>query len=516
MFRLAGEVILILAIAGAAFGQNPATLPSFEAADVHVSTQSVNSLKSVGAIRNGRYEIKNLTMMDLISLAYGVDQEKIQGGPSWLASDRFEIVAKVPSGTTNATAKLMLRSLLAERFNLAIHNEDKPLPVYAMISTGKRGPQLKEASGSGGGCRTPPQSSAPGEIPYNVLSCRNMTMEDIASLIRRVGPGYLNKPVVDMTGLKGSWDMDLKWTEWPLLGSAGSNGISLFGGLEKQLGLKLEQRQYPLPVTVVDRVNQKPTDNAPDVVQKLPPPPPAEFEVADIKPSVPGRPQKGGFQPGGRLDLQSFSLKNLVMLAWSVGDDMVAGPTWIETERFDIVAKAPVEGGTGNPDVDTLRLMLRKLLIDRFKIVMHTENQPRPVYALMTDKREPKLKKADPSNRTDCSRVGAPNVNSAPMVTMTCLNMTLGQLVERLRGYAPNYLDHPVVDLTGLQGAWDFTASWTPRPAFDASAKPGAAPDGSITIFEAFDKQLSLKLEASKQPMPVLVIDKAEQRPIEN
>ena len=102
------------------------------------------------------------------------------------------------------------------------------------------------------------------------------------------------------------------------------------------------------------------------------------------------------------------------------------------------------------------------------------------------------------------------------MITMTCLNMTLAQLAERLQGIAPGYLDHPVVDLTGLNGAWDITASWTPRAAFETAAKPEAAPDGSITIFEAFDKQLSLKLEASKQPMPVVVIDKAEQKPTEN
>src|SRR5215475_8314664 len=60
------------------------------------------------------------------------------------------------------------------------------------------------------------------------------------------------------------------------------------------------------------------------------------------------------------------------------------------------------------------------------------------------------------------------------VITMTCKNMTLAQLAERLQGYAPNYLDHPVVDLTGITGAWDFTVSWTPRPAFDAAAKPDA------------------------------------------
>jgi hypothetical protein len=82
MFRAAGQVILILAVCCAAFGQTAATLPSFEVADVHVSTQSVNSLRASAAFRNGRYEIKNSTVVDLVSLAYGVDQEKIHGGPS--------------------------------------------------------------------------------------------------------------------------------------------------------------------------------------------------------------------------------------------------------------------------------------------------------------------------------------------------------------------------------------------------------------------------------------------------
>ena len=516
MFLIAWETILIFTLASAALGQTTAAPPTFEAADVHVSTQSVNSLRSAPAIRNGRYELKNYTMLELITLAYGLDQDRMQGGPGWITTDRFEIVAKVPARATNATARTMLQGLLADRFNLATHNEDKPVPVYTLSSTGKHVPQLRESNQTGGGCQFSRQPSAPGEIQYMVMSCRNATIVSIAGAIRAAGPGYLNKPVVDMTGLKGSWDMELKFTDWTLLGAAGSNGVSLFDAVEKQLGLKLDQRQYPLPVLVVDRVNQKPTENAPDIAQKLPPPPPAEFEVADIKPGVAGSPQRGGFQPGGRLDLQNFSLKGLVMLAWSINNaDMVAGPGWIETERFSVVAKAPGEGGA-NPDFDTLRIMLRKLLVDRFKIVMHTEDQPRPVYALMSDKREPKLKKADPSNRTDCTRAGAANTTSAPVITMTCKNMTLAQLAERLQGYAPNYLDHPVVDLTGLIGAWDFTVSWTPRPAFDAAAKPDAAPDGSVTMFEAFDKQLSIKLEASKQPMPVLVIDKAEQKPSEN
>ena len=109
--------------------------------------------------------------------------------------------------------------------------------------------------------------------------------------------------VVDSTGLKGSWDFDITWTPQFLLPMAGSDSVTLFDALNKQLGLKLEEQKLPSPVIVVDQVNRAPTDNPPDIQVKLPPLPPAEFEVADIKPTMPGaRPLEGrfGFLPGPR------------------------------------------------------------------------------------------------------------------------------------------------------------------------------------------------------------------------
>ena len=90
-----------------------------------------------------------------------------------------------------------------------------------------------------------------------------------------------------LTGLAGVWDFHIKWTGRGLLTSAGSDGITLFDALDKQLGLKLDLQKAPIPVIVVDSVNEKPTDNLPGVSAKLPPLP-MEFEVADIKPSPSG------------------------------------------------------------------------------------------------------------------------------------------------------------------------------------------------------------------------------------
>src|SRR5205085_1052228 len=99
------------------------------------------------------------------------------------------------------------------------------------------------------------------------------------------GGTYLPDPVVDRTALAGAWDFDLKWTPRNRIAQAGSDAITLFDALDKQLGLKLEPQKLPLPVLLVDSVNQTPTPNAPDVASKIPPPPPAEFEVATIKPT---------------------------------------------------------------------------------------------------------------------------------------------------------------------------------------------------------------------------------------
>jgi uncharacterized protein (TIGR03435 family) len=163
-------------------------------------------------------------------------------------------------------------------------------------------------------------------------------------------------------------------------------------------------------------------------------------------------------------------------------------------------------------------------LVERFKLAIHNEEQPVPVYALVLGKHSPKLKEVDGSARSGC-KVGVAN----GMRAYTCQNTTMAQLAEKLRNVAGGYLDHAVVDLTGLKGAYDFVLSWTPRGKFlrgastggDTSQPSGAAPvaaepAGDLTVFEAVDRQLGLKLAAQKHPMPVIVVDHADRTPAEN
>ena len=271
--------------------------------------------------------------------------------------------------------------------------------------------------------------------------------------------------------------------------------------------------KVPAPVIVVDSVNQKPSPNASDVVAKLPPLP-TEFEVADIKPSLPETKENVQMQPGGRINATGISLKDLVKFAWNLDDDdMLSGPKWMADERFDIVAKATYGDQT---DDDTLELMLRALLVDRFKLKTHFEDQPVTIYALLAPK--PKMKTADPANRSSCKNAGAAGgANSALFRNFACQNATMTLLTDRLNVIAPGYIDHPVIDLTGLTGAYDFSFSFSGVAAFQArGAGDNNDPNGAVSLFEALDRQLGLKLETQKHPMPVLVIDHMEQKPTDN
>jgi uncharacterized protein (TIGR03435 family) len=539
--RICACVGLVVLLSCTAFAQSAEKPPAFDVADVHASAPSALPGMSGGVLRDGRYELRNATMVDLIKTAYGVDADKVIGGPSWLESSRFDVIAKAPAAATPETARLMLRTLLAERFDLAVHNDNKALPAY-VLSAGKGRPKMKEADGSGQrGCQGQPQGPpTPGVIPYAMVSCHNLTSAQIAENLRQMAGGYLDKPVVDSTKLEGSWDFDIKWTARAQLAAAGADGISIFDAVDKQLGLKLELQQLAMPVIVVDKVNQKPTDNLPSVGQSLPAEKP-EFETAEIKPAEPGSQGIGvRYSLGGRIDAMG-SLKNLIGIAFEVPpnltSDMIVGPKFLDTERFTIVAKAPStgigapgrDGGRETaPPIGVALMMLRALLEDRFKLATHKEDRPATVYAVVLPRSEAKLKKADGSARASCKPdPGAvpPAAGTMPMVAYTCQNTTIAELAKNVQQWAGAYIDHPVVDKTGLQGGWDFTLSWTPRGALEApAARPADAPPGAVasavdpgglSVFEAFEKQLGLKLEKQTQPVPVIVIDHVEQKPID-
>jgi uncharacterized protein (TIGR03435 family) len=549
----------------------------FGVADIHTSPRSSSpqsQFMRVGFYRGGRYEIRSANMVDLIGTAYGVDPDKVLGGPGWLELHRFDILATAPAGTTPEGLKTMLQALLAERFGLKVHIDKKELPTYALVLGKKH--LLRESDGSGStGCQFelqgmqngrggPPAdpSAGPPAPPTLAFKCTNMTMAALADYMHNMplAQQFIGaNPLVDETGLKGAWNFEFHYgLPFNLNGQASPGGGNLIvDAIDKQLGLKLEARKLPLPVIVVDGANEKPTDNIAGIAEKLPVAP-SEFEVADVKPSDPkaaGPGRGGGFLPGGRLDLKGMTLKDLITIGFDTLPNLVVGgPKFVETDRFDIVAKAPATslsmndsatmmgGPRGQPpvDIDALIRMLKALIVDRFKLETHYEERPMDAYTLVAAK--PKMKKADPANRTGFHEGPGPDGKDPRQTTpalgrlVTCTNLTMAQLAEALPSIAGGYfqtVSRTVLDSTGLEGAYDFTLSFSgagmaggeggrkggdARPPSGAPGGVGDAsdPNGAMTLADAMEKQIGIKLTTVKRPVQVLVIDKVQQKPTEN
>ena len=236
--------------------------------------------------RGGSLTVVNMQLRELITFAYQIQSFQLEGGPDWIASDRFDILAKpereVPStGAGQDPLRMMLRTLLADRFKLVMHKETKELPIFELVlarQDGKLGPQLRPAAvdcaarAAAARAGTPPPASSgppgPGSCgtTMNPVSVRGggATLAMLASLLE----GPAKRLVIDRTGLTGNWDLEVNYTpdrsQLPpgveLPSSIDPNGPSLFTAIEEQLGLKLRPARGPVEVLVIDRVEQ-PTEN---------------------------------------------------------------------------------------------------------------------------------------------------------------------------------------------------------------------------------------------------------------
>lgn len=494
MKRVLAGLSLVVLLPPTAPGQSASA--RFETADVRPS--AAGAREGGGFLPEGRFECRGTTLRKLIAAAHNVNADFIAGGPDWLDLDRFDITAKAASPRTSQQGvRGMLQVLLADSFGLAVHEEKRNMPVY-LLEAGKKGPKLQgAATASAPAC--PAVDGPPG---LNHRECRAFAMADLSRLLPQIAGNYVDRPVVDMTGFLGRYDFSLDWmgkTAY-LAAKANADGapaVSIFDAIAK-LGLRLEPGTRPAPVIVIDHVDRLPVKDPPSAI-------PTEFEVAEIRPSKPGTTGSLTAQ-NGRLEIFGFTLRRLIAIALGSPDDMVTGgPKWLDLDRFDVIAKSP---DVASPHA-TGR-MLKALIVPRFKLEMHSEEQPVPVFALVLGKHSPKLKETTGSSHSECKW----NVQENGVVCL-CRNTTMAQLAQRLPEMAGAYLTHPAVDLTDLQGAYDFSLVWTPRAQLPDSAGgvQAAAPGVDLTIFEAIDKQLGLRLEERKHPMPVIVIDHVERTP---
>ena len=233
----------------------------------------------------------------------------------------------------------------------------------------------------------------------------------------------------------------------------------------------------------------------------------AAFEVASIKPAEPG--QRGArveFDAGGRYVAKNITAKMLIQQAYGVRDFQIVGaPSWVGNERLDIIAKP--ESGT-DLNRESLKSMMQGLLADRFKISAHKETKELPVYSLVVGKNGPKLKDAAAGPDQQTQRMGR------GQMTLEGANM------EGLAVMLASQLGREVIDNTGLKGHYDITLEWTPDD--NATKEPGegvgrtvgenaAPPDNTgPSLFTAVQESLGLKLESSKGPVTILVVDHIE------
>jgi uncharacterized protein (TIGR03435 family) len=494
---LHGLTVLVLAIPARSQEAQP---PAFLYVDVHSSPPNAEMVG--GRFRAGsRFEASGYTVLDLISRAYNLPWERIADGPSWIGTDRFDLIAAIPSGVAASASGPMLQAVLTERFQLKTHEETRPVPAYVLLS-GKQ-TRLKYTTGGESRCQYKRDRAT------ITLNCINMSMEQLATELKDYAQEFFDRPLNDRTGLTGRYDFSLTWTQRDQMrvGNATGEltGVTPQAALEKQLGLDCVLRPEPMKALVVDSVNRVPTPNAPGVVEGLNKSTYTHFDVAEVRPHK----EEAGFKYDDQetqITYLGFILPQFINMAWNTPPQRrrVIGPDWIKTEKFDIIAKPANRTAWENT-----QLMLRNLLAERFQLRMHEEDRPTDVYAL-TMKRTTNLKDAAPNRRSECHiAYGDGNL------TMRCQNTTMKQLQDRARDQAWGTLDRPVLDRTGLMGAYDFSITWMPGPRNreqPAETADGMAstPTGEISFFEAMEKQLGLKLTKQKLPYPALVVDSVE------
>ncbi len=229
------EAVLSILLAASAVAQPPA----FEAASIKPTKDFSARLWDS---HTGTISLRGHSLKSLICVAYHVKESQVSGGPKWLDEDRFDIYAKSEGPAEDPQLLAMLQTLLAERFQLVFHHEEKIASAFALVAA-KSGLKIKpvEAEGSR-------SNSSKGRIV-----AKGVSMEKLAEILSR----QAGAPVSDMTGAAGVYDFTL---EWSTEGDEADRQSALFASLQQQLGLKLETRKLPVDLFVIDRA-EKPTEN---------------------------------------------------------------------------------------------------------------------------------------------------------------------------------------------------------------------------------------------------------------
>jgi uncharacterized protein (TIGR03435 family) len=234
----------------------------FEVASIRQLPKDALITMSGGGPKGSRLTLAAMSLAELIARSYGVEPWQIAGGPAWVgarrdqtkldaATLRFDIAAKAEGDAPHSKEDFaeMLKALLAERFHLSVHFEDRETPVYALVQV-KNGSGLKESA-----------PDAKGFLRMNTgggVTGSGATISQLTGWFSRSGEG-VDRPVIDLTGLTGHYDFTLKCSN-SITEATDSGAPSVFTALPEQLGLKLEPRRMPMHFLVIDRA-ELPTEN---------------------------------------------------------------------------------------------------------------------------------------------------------------------------------------------------------------------------------------------------------------
>jgi uncharacterized protein (TIGR03435 family) len=263
--------ITLMAAVGLAFPQTETVRPKFEVVSVKPNTEGGPGM-TIRPSPGGRLQVEDITVRQLIRIAYGILDSQISGGPDWTGSDHFDVSAKAENNVAFDEMRPMLQSLLADRFGLAVQRNTKELPVYALV-VAKGG--IKFPQSRPGICVTP-RSDTPlpdGNPPVfcGAIQMRRGRLDasgiSVTQLVKVLTDfGNLGRTVVDKTGLAGTYDIHLEFAPEETIAPVEPAPTvdpaipSIFSALQQQLGLRLESSKGPVEVLVIDSV-ERPSAN---------------------------------------------------------------------------------------------------------------------------------------------------------------------------------------------------------------------------------------------------------------
>ena len=519
-------------------------------ADVHPSPYRSKMYPSTN-ISNQRFDMRDATVLDLITTAWDREPTAVLGGPSWIDFNHYDLTVKLdslrapksaPVASTNPGAmstgnqqadpyeqiRPALKNILTQRFRLGYHTEDKLLPGYVM-TVAKGGPKLSEARDPTAetNCHSEPMKDTPGQY---AITCTSVSIDKFISMFGGIYPHR----VVDKTDLKKSYDFALTMNFNNL--RSRDEYVRVYTDALGKLGLVVTAQDVLQPAMVVDRVDETPTPNDPNIAKLILPLPDLEFEVASIKLAAPGDGQGGVRPTGSQITFSSMSLQDLIVQAWALPTGaMISDVESLPKQRYTILVKLPpdIDARAVWQDPDQVNHMMQKMLIDRFQIKYHWGEQTQDAWVLLSTG-TPKLKKADPKARTYC-KYGPPEgerdmhpENSAYDNQSHCQNVSMDQFTEMLQTLAKSEIKNRVLNKTELGGSYDLTFYYSSTrklraqsaaavaAAKDSGGDAASDPADGMNIQDAFRKELGLKLEKQPRKVPSLILDHYDPTPTEN